>query len=276
MTTSQLLQYSNISTEKKEILLCYFLKCTKNDLFLNSHKEINKNIANKYKKAIKKIQNDYPLQYITHNQYFAGYDFWVNKNVLIPREETTKIVEYILSNIQNKDNISILEIGTGSGCIAISLAKKLKYLNIKYKIIAADISKKALYVAEKNYKKLQAQNIRFIYSDLFNKINLKKHYDFIVSNPPYVKIINPNIRFEPKIALLGTGNLGIDILEKIMNQLSYISFTHCILEMDADQTKIINKKYRNIYEINIIKDYLGVNRFIVIKHKNPMKNQQKI
>lgn len=152
------------------------------------------------KKLEKLLKKSYPLQYILGNTNFYGYEFLVNKHVLIPRFETEELVEKTLKLINNLESkkIDILDIGTGSGCIAITLKKELKDADID----AIDISKKALKVAKKNAK-LNEVKINFIKKDVQKYKTLKK-YDLIISNPPYLTKeddVDTSIKYEPQKAL---------------------------------------------------------------------------
>ncbi len=152
------------------------MEINKQDLILL--KERYKNID----KVLKKIEKGYPIQYLIGNVNFCGYHINVNKHVLIPRFETEYLVEKTVQYLKKLKfkKASILEIGTGSGCISISLKKELPSLEIT----AIDISKKALKLAKKNAK-LNKVKIHFIKKNLF-KLNLINKYDCIISNPPYI------------------------------------------------------------------------------------------
>jgi release factor glutamine methyltransferase len=131
-----------------------------------------------------KLQQEIPIQYILGKTHFYGLDFEVDENVLIPRQETEELVEWIITNQQiNKSiNQQILDIGTGSGCIAISLAKNLT----SAKVYAIDVSEKALNVAQKNADLNQVE-VTFINQNILETEDLQASFDIIVSNPPYVR-----------------------------------------------------------------------------------------
>ena len=152
------------------------------------------------KRVVKKIEKNYPVQYLIGNVDFYGYKINVNKNVLIPRFETETLVEKTIKYIKdlNLTKKSLLEIGTGSGCISITLKKELEDLNIT----SIDISGKALRLAKKNAKYNRA-NITFLKQDIFKFIPINK-YDILISNPPYITIkdeVDESIKFEPKNAI---------------------------------------------------------------------------
>ena len=168
---------------------------------------------NKLKEGIERLQNGEPVQYIVGNVNFYGNEIKVNKNVLIPRFETEELVEYTISYIKKmfKEKINIIDLGTGSGCIAVTLKKK-----INSNVSAIDISKEALEVARENAKKNKVE-IDFIQNDMLDNISNK--FDVIISNPPYISkneeiqdIVRKN---EPSLALYAD-NEGLYYYEKII------------------------------------------------------------
>lgn len=201
-----------------EILISDLINIPRNSIFSQLNKKIDEEIVSKFKQYIDRRVKKEPIAYIVKKKEFWSHDFYVNDSVLIPRPETEVLLDVLLSKINNKDKFfNILDIGTGSGCIIISLLKELK----KSKGLAIDKSKKAIEVAKKNAKfhsvnnRLNLQNISF--EDLF----LDKKFDILVSNPPYlpdylIKNLSSEIKYyEPKMALKG-GTEGIDLLKKII------------------------------------------------------------
>ena len=170
---------------------------------------------NKLKEGIERLQNGEPVQYIVGNVNFYGNEIKVNKNVLIPRFETEELVEYTISYIKKmfKEKINIIDLGTGSGCIAITLKKK-----INSNVSAIDISKEALEVAKENAKKNKVE-IDFIQNDMLDNISNK--FDVIISNPPYIskneEIQDIFRKNEPSLALYAD-NEGLYYYEKIIKQ----------------------------------------------------------
>lgn len=183
------------------MLLSYVLKCKKEELIIKEDEEIKEEKAKEYFDDIDKISKGYPLQYITHLKEFMGMDFYVDENVLIPRADTEILVEEAIKLANERNKIEILELCTGSGVIAVSMAKNIENANIT----ATDISKGALEVAKKNEQRLlEKQKINFIQSDMFE--NIDKKYDMIIANPPYIKrdiIKEYNLKYEPNLALDG-------------------------------------------------------------------------
>jgi len=186
------------------LLIEEYLDFKRIDVILNSDFEIPKEKFKLLETALKRLQKEEPLQYIIGKTEFYGFPFFVNKNVLIPRPETEELVEWIINKAKESktQNISILDIGTGSGCIPISIIKQVKNSSVT----AIDVSKEALNIANKNAQ-LNEVNINFIALDILNTSQLDQKYDIIISNPPYVrelekKEINNNVlQNEPHLAL---------------------------------------------------------------------------
>ncbi len=148
---------------------------------LQKSKFLTENEQNQWFIILDDLKKEKPIQYIFNEAHFFGYDFFVNEHTLIPRPETEELVDLIIKNHQNK-TLKFLDIGTGSGCIAISLAKNLENSTV----FALDISENALQIAQKNAISNQA-NIHFLKSDILQQPTLVQRFDVIVSNPPYVR-----------------------------------------------------------------------------------------
>lgn len=250
---------------KAKIVLCMVLKIEKEYIIINDSKEMAKEDEEKYFQYINKLKNGIPLQYITNNQEFMKLNFFVDENVLIPRADTEILVEEVIS-LANDDKNKILDVCTGSGAIAVSLAKYIKNSNV----MALDISKEALKIAEKNSFNNNV-NIKLIESDLFNNLE-ENDFDIIVSNPPYIRenVINElsiEVKHEPKIALDG-GKDGLDFYRKLSSEsYKYLKEDgYLCLEIGYDQKNEVieilknEKKYKNIYSK---KDLFGNDRIII-------------
>ena len=229
--------------------------------------KVSTNINSDYNKLL----NKYPIQYLIGYVNFYGYKIYVNDNVLIPRYETEYLVEktikYINKIYKKTNNLKILDLCTGSGCIAISLSKEL---NID--IDASDISKDAINIAKKSNNENNA-NVNFIKSDLFKDISNK--YDVIISNPPYIsyseEIMESVKKYEPNIALYADNN-GLFFYEEILknvrkhlNNKFLISFEIGYLQAD----KIKNIIEQNLEDVKIIieQDLSKKDRYIFIIHE---------
>lgn len=220
----------------------------------------------KQKKAFKKLAKGYPVQYLIGNVEFYDTTIFVNKNVLIPRFETEYLVEKTI-NYLNKyqiDNPNILDLCTGSGCIAISLKT-----HISSSVDALDISSKSIKIAKKNAKYNKVA-INFIVSDLERFQPIKK-YSLIIANPPYVDItkeIDPKTKFEPAIALYAPLN-GLYFYEIILKKYQeYLEdkylFAFEIGEEQAKEITNIAKKYYKNAKIMVEKDLCGKDRYLFI------------
>ena len=255
----ELAQVGILDNAESEWLLALALNVKRNTL--RTLTELSESQVENVKKALEKRKKHIPLSYIFEEADFYGFKFKVNENVLIPRPETEELVELILKNAE--DNMSILDIGTGSGAIAITLAKKTQA-----KVTAVDISKEALKIASENAKSNGA-NVEFIHSDLFQNLKGRK-FDIIVSNPPYISEeeysqLMPEVKnFEPKLALV-CGEDGYAIYRKIiekaplfLNKNGKIYFE--IGYKQADKiAEMLEKKFKDIV---VKKDLQGLDRMV--------------
>lgn len=210
---------SSIPSREVEILIEFLTKKDKLYYVKNPDEEISEATARKLNNFINKRQKGFPLEYIVHNKEFYGLNFYVDSAVLIPRPETEMLVDEAVKFLKPKEESAILDLGTGSGCIAVTLASQLKYKGSKCKIIAVDKSFKAIKIARRNAanNKVKSQ-IQFKESNWFENINEK--FDCIISNPPYVKESDkekfPNLAYEPKEALYSAGD-GLDDIKFLLD-----------------------------------------------------------
>lgn len=239
---------------------------TKNDWILLCQK-----YPNEINKILKKIETGYPIQYLIGYVDFFNCQIIVNKNVLIPRFETELLVNYTIEKINDKfplKNITILDCGTGSGCIAI----KLKKTFCDSKVIAIDKSKKALRIAFSN---AILNNVKIIFKNKTFKAIKDKEIDVIISNPPYIgtddEIEETVKKYEPKAALFA-GRNGLLYYDQILKKsLKVLSKNYLIcFEIGANQSEAITKLILNYYpqsNIEIKKDYCGKDRFVFITNQ---------
>ncbi len=186
------------------ILTEYLHNLKRVDVALNPNFEISDAAIEKWNVILAELQQEKPIQYITGEAWFYGLQFEVNENTLIPRPETEELVEWILNSpiIQHPTPITILDIGTGTGCIPISLKANLPQANVS----AIDVSKQALEVAKRNAE-LNKVEVNFIQTNILEVENLNQHFDVIVSNPPYVRNLEKQeikknvLDYEPHLAL---------------------------------------------------------------------------
>lgn len=223
--------------------------------------------SDKLEDGIKRLNNGEPVQYIVGNVDFYGYKINVNKNVLIPRFETEELVFKTINLIKKNlnENIKVLDIGTGSGCISIALKKEIPGLDIT----AVDISEDALVVAKNNALENNCE-INFIKSDLFN--NIVDKYDLIISNPPYIsydeQIMDIVKKNEPHLALYAKNN-GLYFYEEIIkNSSNYLNDKNIIAfeigYLQANEIKKMAHKYYPNSNIIIEKDMQEKDRFVFI------------
>lgn len=246
------------------------LGITRAQYFINPQRLVNKDDADKFFKFIDMRCNKIPLQHIIGKQEFMGLSFNVNEDVLIPRQDTELLVEsvlnYLKQNIQGK-KVKVLDMCTGSGCIAISIKKLAENVDVT----AVDLSQNALKVAIDNAKQLDAK-VTFIESDLFENVSGK--YDIIVSNPPYIRksdietLMEEVKNHEPMMALDGDED-GLIFYKKISEKLNeYLSDDGMIFyEIGYDQGKTVPDilKQYNFKDINVYKDLSGNDRVVIAR-----------
>ena len=214
---SKFLKRNNINSYEldAQIILSNILKVTKEYLILNNYIDVSEKIIKKYNYALKRRANREPIAYITGSKEFWSQNFMVNYSTLVPRPETELLIYKLVNFFKNK-KINVLDIGTGSGCILLSILKELDFS----KGIGIDISPKAIFTAIKNADKLNLLcRSKFKVFDI-NEFNFGK-YDLIVSNPPYIPLKDIKnlsrdiINYEPLIALKG-GIDGLDLIKKVI------------------------------------------------------------
>ena len=269
---TKLLKEKNIPTYNldAELILSKSLNKSREEILINLEQNINKkNLTNFNEYLIRRSKKE-PIAYLLEEKEFWSKKFFVNKNTLIPRPETELLVEKLLT-IFKKKRITILDIGTGTGCIIISLLSELKNSTG----VAVDISCKAIMVAKKNACKFKlSDRIKFLnkpFEDL-----CEKKFDLIVSNPPYIrrsdiKNLSEDIKkFEPRMALDG-GNDGLDLIKKIIYKSKKILKINGMLALEIGNEQIkrvskilIDNKFRIKY---VIKDYRKDIRYVFSEYR---------
>lgn len=268
---SELTGYSILKSEatfEVDLLLLELFNYSKKDFLVYPDKIFDTKSIEKFNKIIKKrIQTNAPIQYLINKAYFMGHDFYVDNNVLIPRPETELLVKESLNIANNISAANILDIGTGSGCIACMIAINSNQTGIT----ASDISDKALKVAKTNASNLNVKNkIKFIQSNIYS--NIKNKFDLIISNPPYIPPIAKEnmqkevLEHEPHLALFTEDQDGTYFYKQIIkNSLNFLNHNGYIaFEIGINQSALI----KNIFEeekfknIKIIKDCSNISRVI--------------
>ena len=267
------LKKNNISTAQldSEILLSNIIKRSREDLIINQNDQIEEKNFLKFKYLINRRINGEPIAYLINKKDFWKSTFYVNKNVLIPRPDTEILIEEILQTYSKAKSLFILDIGTGSGCIILTLLKERR----NFKGIGIDISKKALNVAKFNAKIHHLENrVKFLKTSVDNFF--KGKYDLIVSNPPYInksdfKYLERDIyEYEPFEALNG-GNDGLLIIRRVIKRSSKLLKKNgkLVLEIGYDQRFKVENLLKNeeFYVNKVIKDLGNKNRCIVCTKK---------
>jgi len=265
----RILKTSNIPNPylDSEILLSKSINKDKKYIILNSKKILSSKQLDSFNSYINRRKNGEPIAYLINKKEFWKDEFYINKDVLIPRPDTELIIEQVLKNYQKQSQLQVLDIGTGSGCILLSIIKERP----NFYGTGIDISKKSINVSKINAKQLNLTNrVKFIHSSVDN-FNIGK-YDLVVSNPPYIESLSIKylekdvVNFEPMLALSG----GFDGFSKIRKVISKASILikkkgKFILEIGFNQKnkvkKILNEK--GFYINKAIKDYGNNDRCII-------------
>lgn len=251
---------------KVRMLLLYELQIQNEYLAVHLDEEASLEMVQNFEKHLEELIAGKPIQYITNSQEFFGLDFYIDENVLIPQPDTEILVEEIIEICKYREDVpKILDICTGSGAIAVTLAKQ-----IKVEMVASDISSKALEIAEKNAKS-HGVNIELTQSDMFEKINQK--FDMIVSNPPYIETktiesLSPEVKNEPQIALDG-GEDGLKFYRVLAQKAKDYLEENGVLavEIGYNQRESVLEIFRNagFCDIYAKQDLAGKDRIVVGK-----------
>jgi len=203
-----------------EVLLIFVLGVNRAYLYAHPERELTAEEEIRYDEALAQRSTGMPSQYITGHQEFWGLDFVVSPAVLIPRPETEHLVETVLELAREVPRPKIMDVGTGSGCVALALAHELKSADV----YALDVSTAALEIAHANAARLQLdRRVRFLQSDVLSAVTAIHDFDFVVSNPPYVGFdeadkVQKSVRdFEPRVAVFA-GEQGLDVIGPLVRQ----------------------------------------------------------
>lgn len=266
----QLVDNKNVFERDILFLMEEVFNINKNDIYVHGEKEYNIEV---FTEKLERLTKGEPIEYIVNKAYFYKRNYYVNSNVLIPRNETEELIEKTIFYLKKYDIVApnIVEVGSGSGCISISLFKELSDCRVD----SFDISPAALEVAKLNNKKLGAQ-VHFMEGNCLEEaIRNKKKYDVIISNPPYIDrdtyVQSSVVDYEPEIALFA-GNHGLAIYERIFKEIplcakekNFIAF-----EISPDlvsRLEILAGKYLPGYRYSFEKDMNGVIRFMFLMNE---------
>ena len=265
----KILQKNKIANPQldSEILLSNSIKRDKKHIILNPKEVLKSEQLGKFKSLIERRKKGEPIAYLINKKEFWKDEFFVNKDVLIPRPDSELIIEQVLKIYSKDDQLQILDIGTGSGCILLSILKERS----NFYGTGIDISKKSINVSKFNAKQLNLTNrVKFFHSSVDNFNNGK--YDIIVSNPPYIEQLSLKylekdvVNFEPKLALSG-GFDGFSKIRKVINKASILIKKNgkFILEIGFNQKNKVIKilKEEGFYVNKAIKDYGNNDRCII-------------
>ena len=254
-----------------ELLLSKAINKKREFIILNSSYNINKNNINDFWKLIYQRSKGKPVAYLTGKKFFWKHEFKINDKVLIPRPDTEIIVEQILHLYRNKKKIRFIDVGTGSGCILLSILKERK----DFKGTGLDLSSNALKICDYNAEKLRVKNRMKLFKTDIDKFGVGK-YDLVISNPPYIKNLDLKyldkevVNFEPRLALDG-GIDGLSEIRKVIKKSSELIKRggKLILEIAFDQREKVKKLLRNnnFYINSVVKDLAKNDRCIISTRK---------
>lgn len=262
------------SSEAEELFYIFsqeFLKMNKLEIQLKPEKEISDSQLVDLQNVLEKLKTKQPYQQILGYSEFYGLKFFVDEHVLIPRPETEELVDIFINKVKDfpYKNFSVLDVGTGSGCIPISIAKHFP----DAKVSSIDISEKALQIARKNAEQHQVK-INFVQADYLN-LELSETYDYIISNPPYIdqieqEEIHDSVKeFEPNIALFAPKNKPLAFYEKLAKDApKHLSRGgYIFLEINQKLGKTTLELFENsLQKATLIQDLSGNDRFIIAQN----------
>ncbi len=269
MTLIEGKEYSNPRLESI-LVLSHLLDVDKSYIYINGHKEVDKHIENAYFDIMSKRAKGHPLQYLLNSEEFMGLNFYLEEGVLIPRPDTELLVEFIMDRIDRNKSIKLLDIGIGSGAISLSIAKKCPNTHI----IGIDLESMPIKVSNINKERLNIDNAHFYQGDLFEaleKNSIDDKFDFIVSNPPYIRTGDiENLQVEVKdhepLTALDGGDDGLEFYRRISKGAKdyLMSNGMLIYEVGCEQGDQVMGILNNegFKDVSILKDYQGLDRVV--------------
>ncbi len=262
------LQTAHMPADDAAILISHILGTDKSELFAHPDTLVSIDQRGEIQKMIAQRMAGMSVAVLVGHKEFYGLDFIIDEHTLVPRPETELLVDSALSHLKNNDYQSVLDMGTGSGCIIISIAKNTDaHRHVSF--FGIDISEHALVIARKNAKKIQAK-VHFIESNLFSECGDQK-FTLLIANLPYLttaQLNEPSIKQEPVGALWG-GSDGLDIYREFLKQAKDHLAEHGVmmLEIDPSQTDPITKKVQSVFpesSLTVLKDLSGHDRVVII------------
>ncbi len=256
------LSHSDTPRLDAEVLLCHVLDVTRSYLYAWSDKVITANNYNQFQELLEHRIKGVPIAYIIDNKEFWSLDLQVSENTLIPRPETELLVELVLARLDLNSQAKVIDLGTGSGAIALAIAKERANCNV----IATDKSTTALAIAKQNAKKLGLERVKFLQSDWLNNLGIA---DIIVSNPPYIATTDPHlnqgdVQHEPRTALVAGYDGLADIRTIIAQAPNHLTAGGCLLlEHGYDQATAVRDLLKQFKFVETYQDLAGLDRVTV-------------
>lgn len=254
-----------------EVLMMFTLGCDRAYMYARPERELTAAEQSRFDEVVAQRASGIPSQYITGHQEFWGLDFIVTPAVLIPRPETEHIIEVVLELLgpdRKQQSPKIIDVGTGSGAIAIALASELP----KAEVHAVDISTTALEVAKANAARLQVDRIQFALSDVLTSVTRDESFDLVVSNPPYVglneadKVQDVVKKFEPHAAVFA-GEEGLDVIRRLVPQAHEALRTGgwLMMEIGFSMERAVTTLLGDWQEVHCVPDLAGIPRVVVAR-----------
>ncbi len=267
MTFQEAISYglNNLNNRlESELIFCHVVNVSRSYLYAHQEEELDAFLLQEYQRQIENRKQGLPVAYITGCKEFWSLDFEVNQHTLIPRPESELLVQLTLEKFSSEQNVTILELGVGSGAIAIAIAHERP----QWQIVGTDISKDALTIAQKNADRHRIENLELYESNWFQNVPAIK-FDIIISNPPYIATNDPHLaqlRYEPQSALV-SGEDGLDDIKIIIKEaVGYLDEKgQLILEHGYNQgNQVRNLMKQNYYQdVKTIKDLNDIERVTI-------------
>ena len=257
-----------------ETLLMFILDCDRAHLYAHPERELDTDLQARYENAIALRASGYPAQYITGHQEFWGLDLIVTPAVLIPRPETEHVVETALELAHARawpNGPTLVDVGTGSGAIALAMAKELP----QAEVYGLELSVEALEIARANAARLQLdERVRFLQSDVLEESPPKPSFDFVLSNPPYValseadKVQDVVKKLEPKMAVFA-GEHGLDVIRRLIPQAAAVLYPggYLIFEIGFTMADSVAELLTGWDEVHAVPDLAGIPRVMVARRR---------